>query len=441
MITVPCFVARTCRAVFRRLPAGRCPRNKHLSVGLQAGPEGLRLRCATEGVAAEYLHRVPAAQAQTVLPLDALGEIEGRSGEATVIPQKDGALVRWSKAGTPQERTYHLDGPTVPDFPVWPGGATENPAELLQALDRAGQIAPRESVRYALERLLLRGQKGAIVATDGRQLLMEGGFSFPWGEDLVVHRSGVFGAPELPRDGAVQVARTADHVLIRTGDWTIALQVTRGERYPNVDSVIPSGRQGATVWRLGAGEDQALVHKLPELPGNGDEHAAVTIDLRKSVRLRARAGQGRPVEITLADSHVEGKPIRVATNRTYLARACELGFRTFVLAEGKPIVCRDGQRVYLWVPLDPKDAVPPQAFTVHVPLTENGSPEAEESAVPIRESEPTRPAAAPAAVKLVDRPDGRAAGLLGLLPLWSAQLRGLSNLVRQQRRRERGDEE
>jgi hypothetical protein len=122
--------------------------------------------------------------------------------------------------------------------------------------------AARYADRYALHRVLLSGAKGRVVATDGKQLLIEAGFTFPWTQDLFVPRVAVFAAPELSCGLPVSVALASGHALFRVGGWSVALKAVKGERFPNVEAVLPAAR-GATVWRPGPGEAEALARALP----------------------------------------------------------------------------------------------------------------------------------------------------------------------------------
>jgi hypothetical protein len=329
----------------------------------------------------------------------------------------------------PHARDYDPGKAAPSPFPEWPDGAAANGPELLAALGEAMRTAACDTGRYALSHVLLRGGKGEVVATDGRQLLIQGGFSFPFADEVLVPRVMLFGARGLPA-GEVLVARSADHVLFRVGPWTVALAIAKGGRFPNVDAVVPSPGGNSTCWRLGPGEAKALAQALPRLPGADEELAPVTVDLGRTAAVRARAGgQGRPTELVLPASAVEGKAVRFVIDRQYLARALKLGFDSFqVLGPGRPLACRDGRRTYVWMTLD-QTAVPPhpspaRAAPAGVPRPAGGREAAPHRAGPW----PRRRAAQPAAA---------ARSAVGRLSLWAAGLRNLAGLVREQRRRER----
>jgi hypothetical protein len=89
----------------------------------------------------------------------------------------------------------------------------------------------------------------------------------------------------------------------------------------------------------------------------------VTLDLNGAIAVRARgAGEERPTELVLMRSRYAGEPVRLSTNRVYLARALELGFTELGLGgPAQPVVCRDGPRQFGWQPLSLESAVGPSA--------------------------------------------------------------------------------
>jgi hypothetical protein len=93
----------------------------------------------------------------------------------------------------------------IPQLLETPISYVPMPAHFLQVLDEASRTAARQSTRFALSRLKWRGKRGEIVATDGRHLLMQGGFSFPWKDDVLVPRLSAFGCREFAGEGKVAV--------------------------------------------------------------------------------------------------------------------------------------------------------------------------------------------------------------------------------------------
>jgi hypothetical protein len=207
-----------------------------------------------------------------------------------------------------------------------------------------------------------------VVGTDGRQLLIQGGFAFPWKEDLLIPGAPVFGCAELPREEPAAVGRTDTHVCVRVGPWAFHFALDEQSRFPPVERAIPPQAGVVTTCRLSPDDAAFLRKALPRLPGHGDDHEPVTVDLNGPVTVRARAeGQGRITGLLLSRSEVAGPPVCFVTNRGYLARAVQLGFTALeVTKPAVPIVCRDERRTFVWVPLAPDTALPPSADALRI---------------------------------------------------------------------------
>jgi hypothetical protein len=264
----------------------------------------------------------------------------------------------WQEADAPVAIDFDTADPgSLPPPPTSIPGAVEMSPDFLPALAEASRTASREVGRRSLSQVLLR-RDGSVIGTDGRQLLVQGGFSFPWDEDLLVPALPAFGCRELPRDESVSVGRKGDHVTLEVGPWLLLLEAGPAKGYPDVDRVIPPADAGCTRLLLGEADADALTRELPGLPGRNQDHSPVTLALGPSAIVAASDGQGPVAEVRLGQSSVEGRPLRVVMDRRYLLRAIRLGFRELAVAEpDRPLVCREGRRVYVWMPLDPATAV------------------------------------------------------------------------------------
>ena len=195
----------------------------------------------------------------------------------------------------------------------------------------------------------LRGT-GEVVATDGKQLLIQGGFKFPWKDRVLIPRMGLFGAGVLPEDAPVKIGRSAKHIFIQAGNWTIALTADTQGRYPDVEAVIPRG--SGTTWTLSPADAETVVRTLPKMPGLKDDNSPVTVDLNGKVAVRAKDDQDKPVELQLEQSRYNGPATRFCTNRHLLAHALKLGFHEVkIVNPDTPMLCREKDRVFVWMPL------------------------------------------------------------------------------------------
>jgi hypothetical protein len=221
------------------------------------------------------------------------------------------------------------------------------------------------------------GGKGEVIATDGKQVLIQTGFTFPWKEDLLVPAVGVFACKEVPQDAAVSLGRSAGHVCVRVGPWSFHLAIDTAGRFPDVEQVLPAASATATSFRLSAEDAAFLGRVLPRLPGGEDNQAPVTLDVGNQVVVRSRAaGQERVTEVVLSSSEVQGPPLRFLSNRGYLARAVQLGFSEISLAAPEvPVVCRQaGRRTYAWMPLGKDGALPPTEDAIRIASQEGNQP-------------------------------------------------------------------
>ncbi|MDB5309934.1 MAG: hypothetical protein JWO38_4136, partial [Gemmataceae bacterium] len=239
----------------------------------------------------------------------------------------------------------------------------------LAALDAAGRTgATAATTRFALTRVQLRGKDGAVVGTDGKQLLVHRGFVFPWADDVLVARSGVFGVLGGLAPGPVGVGRTGASVWVAAGPWAVAVAVDPKGRFPDVVEVVPRSGAEATTLTVHPADADALRAALPTLPGVDEPNRPVTLDLGGRVVVRAAGdNRARPAEFVLARSRVDGRAVRVGCDRRHLAHALGLGFRVLrVTAPDQPVACPDGARTFVFMPLTADAVVEPAAGATRV---------------------------------------------------------------------------
>src|SRR5260370_36536586 len=116
----------------------------------------------------------------------------------------------------------------LPGSPGPSRAGSPGPDGRLGALAEAAATAAEDDSRYALSCLALRGASGTVAATDGRQVLVQGGFAFPWEGEVLVRRSPLFACRELPRELPVSIGRTGTHVVLRVGPRDLRLEGPAG---------------------------------------------------------------------------------------------------------------------------------------------------------------------------------------------------------------------
>jgi hypothetical protein len=356
-------LARQVRALFRRV-------TKQGSVEFHGAADGLKVRLAHVDGAVEYEESGSYPSEVIVLPLEALADFEGRNYDPVTLESAAprGVVVKWDDGGVPQVKEYQTPAADkLPKFPNAPDRMTKVEPGFVKALDNAFQSAGREAVRYATSHIQLQGRAGQIVATDGRQLLVQSGFQFPFTEDVLIPATSIFGCKELASAKDVTIGKTATHLSLKIGPVTLHLLFNKDGRFPKTEQVIPSLSGKISCLRIDPADAAFLAKALPRMPGANEEHAPVTVDLNGQAILRASSEQKRATELVLAESAVSGPAVRLALNRQYLARALELGLEELCVVDGKaPLLFRGEKCKYVVVPLDKETALEPDDNAVRI---------------------------------------------------------------------------
>lgn len=369
MIQMPRSLARLLRAVFRKLVKKPTGTERPL-VAIRADRTGLRVRLHNTDVLAEFEQAGSYSPETVAVPFDALADFDGK-GNGTVILADAGpgsVEARWDDGGVPQVREYDTTGSTeLPRFPSAPADLTPCPG-LLQALANASASAARDNVRYAMSNVQLRGRAGEIIGTDGRQLLLQSGFRFPFTEDVLISSTTAFGCKELNVSGEAGIGANKEFVTVRVGAWTLYFRIDKEGRFPNASQVIPSLSGAVTRCRFNPEDVSFLVKSLSRLPGGDDDNAPVTVDLDAKPVVRASGEkQSRVTEVVLVRSEVTGKAVRFNADRNLLARALELGFTELAVVNADtPIICQDERRKFVFMPLEKKGAIGPSEDAVRI---------------------------------------------------------------------------
>jgi hypothetical protein len=375
MIVLVRAALRAFRSLLRRSVLAEAPRGPWPPVLAVAGPDGLQLRAARGEVGLTLQLPNPSDHVgRLAFPGTLLARLEGTSDaavELTAATPNQGTA-RWEERGVPQVESFTpLDPDQVAPPLDQPPRLVPMPEGFLQALDEASRTAARKPARFAWQRVQLRGRAGEVIATDGRLLLIQSGFRFPFPEDLLVPALPVFGAKELARAAPIQLGRAGDRVVVRAGTWTFDLAVDRDGRFPDVQAVLPRGK-APTELRVNDADAAYLVDVLPGLPGADEALSPVTLDLGDAVAVRAQTEE-QCIELRLERSRVIGPSLRLALDRKPFYRLLRLGFRAFAFhTADQPVVARNGSRLAVLVTLDVSSIVVPRPGAQR--LTTTGAP-------------------------------------------------------------------
>ncbi len=355
---------RSLRPLFRRTVLGVSSRTDVPTVVFHADEHGLVVRVTGAHVSIEcVIHKQSAAAEEAVVPLDALADLEGRDDTAISIDPAIGRRVSasWSDEGIPVTRSYDLPADRKSTtFPEFPAQFVPCKAEAIEALAAVNEITGDDSPRYALDSIELRGATGEVAATDGHQLLIRSGLSWPWDETLLIHCSPIFATKGWLVGEDLSVGRTETHVVFRCGPWTAAMAIRVNARFPKLEDVIPASSRITSSLVLHPTDAQFLVHSLERLPGSEAMNAPVTLELNGKISVRAASERSAPsTDLILSRSSYTGTPTKICTNRNFLAFAARAGAGEIHLhGTNAPFSMSAGKTTYAWQPLSDDGAIP-----------------------------------------------------------------------------------
>jgi hypothetical protein len=149
--------------------------------------------------------------------------------------------------------------------------------------------------------------------------------------------------------------------------------------------------------------------------GKGGMDLSLTLDLTETPCFRFKFENEKATELALPRSEVSGKAVRLNLDLRQFLRAVELRFQSFEIREpSQPLVARDGERIFLMMPISVNDALLPEADAIRLttltepvpalPAESALAPDDKVMASPVNEPQPlapVEPIAAPAALVVI----------------------------------------
>lgn len=360
MISIPCSVLKSFRSLVRKAGLHKRFAGATPGVSLIANAGGCLIRSASHEAAIQHRHAGSFPTEEYHLPLEALDAHDGKGNDLVTLESVGNGRtsLNWTDRGV--ERQKFFEPVKLVPFPVVPTSFVPNEPVLWSALHDALPVTDRESSRYALGCLHLRGRLGRVDATDGRHVLTQGGFQFGWTDDVLLPANGVLGCRALDRGEPIAVGRTGDWVGFGLGNWLVMVAIQKEGRYPKIDEILPKPEAAKSRLEMSEADAEFLVDVLPRLPSDDPHHGPVTCDLNGRVLVRTReAENARPAQVELSGSRLIGEPVVLHSNRSYVAQALRLGFRALhCFGPESPVLCADERRKFLWCLLDSKSAIP-----------------------------------------------------------------------------------
>lgn len=325
-------------------------------VVIERSPGGSQIYCNFGHVALAMKQSLNGGKAARIaMPGKLLEEVESsRQGIVTI----EVGRATWEQSGSSRESKWTLaDAPNVEILPL-PKSVEPNDRTLLHALFECGKTTLRDSAKFAMEKLQIHGRSGRIAGTDGRQLLIWNGFDIPFGETLLVPAIPFFGHRELATANEACIGKTATHVVVTVGPWTVWLRIDVHGRFPQVESVVP--RDAAHVLHLDEGDRQRAAEFCASAGTVEGDPVSITVELGPMRALRRKSGPHGPAEeLPLRHSRSEGEPVTFVLNRDHFLRALSFGLCEIrTPSKNGPVVFQDKHRTYVTTALASSQAIP-----------------------------------------------------------------------------------
>lgn len=364
MINLERRVAWLFRAALRRCFDSHPGHADQARLQIRLSSDGLLMHAAAPEITLFYRQPAPTGNLVLSFPVAHLAELEGRTDDmVTIAPLRDNiAGARWKERGQQREIQIPLLEPEKnAEPPEPPMRFASLPGHFLLAYHQASESAAPEPTKYIINRVQLHGKIGAVIGTDTRQLLVSGGYSLPFKDNLMVPQTSAFGLAPFSGLETVRIGKTSSHVWIQAGPWQFALLIEKKGRYPDAMSIVPRPSRTDTRFKLDADDAQRFLDSLVgRIKGAAAKEIPLTLDLRDQPCLRFAVDKA-VTEVKLPKSQVTGQPLCLCLNLQQFLRALEMRFQEFTIRSAeKPVAVRDGERIFLLMPVSSDQAIPPQ---------------------------------------------------------------------------------
>lgn len=201
------------------------------------------------------------------------------------------------------------------------------------------QVISTEMARYRIDCICLDGDKSQMMATDGRQIFIGNGISFPWQGKCLLPVNPTLPDKVLFNGDSISVNKSVNDLMFKNGPWTYRVQ-TPEPNFPDPESILPHSGDTDLLVQLHKEDSRQIEELLPLMPGGETPTRYVTLDAGEELLLRAES-QGAEASLPLRSTFWMGDPIHVSFNREYLIRAIRLGYREFRFQAGtKPVLAK-----------------------------------------------------------------------------------------------------
>lgn len=260
--------------------------------------------------------------------------------------------------------------------------------KLREAVTDAMECSSEESTRAALQGAWIDPsdpQAHYVLGTDGRHLFTANSFCLDLKEPVLLPNKKFVQWSGFKEDGDWKLSllpvKNKDEqawLQLQSDHWTF-LSRRQDATCPNWRHVIPSPTEAKTMLRFSQASVEFLQQLLPKLPGHDDINRAITLDVSKTLTVKAHAkGSADWTSVVVPEVKITGKPNLICLNRDYLLKALSFGLHNLDLYdELSPMVYSSGgnRMVVMPIRLEAASSAPqPQPQTTEPPKDSDTTP-------------------------------------------------------------------
>ncbi|WCJ60709.1 hypothetical protein NXS98_06165 [Fontisphaera persica] len=213
--------------------------------------------------------------------------------------------------------------------------------KLREAVTDAMECSSEEATRAALQGAWIDPsdpQAHYVLGTDGRHLFTANSFCLDLKEAVLLPNKKFVQWSGFKEDGdwklSLMPAKTKDEqawLQLQSDHWTF-LSRRQDATCPNWRQAVPSPTDAKTILQFSEASVEFLQQLLPKLPGNDDINRGITLDVTKTLTVKAHArGSSDWTSVVVPEVKITGKPNLICLNRDYLLKALSFGLHNLDL--------------------------------------------------------------------------------------------------------------
>ncbi|MFA5033943.1 MAG: hypothetical protein WC614_13125 [bacterium] len=311
-----------------------------------------------------------------IIPFKELAAVvKNSSGSESVAVEQataNQATIRYGIGSTPMQQKVESFKPD--EWPSVQEGNGETillPNGMRDSLLQAMQCSSHDPTRYVINGAFIDvsdKKLNYVVGTDGRHLFAANSFCLPLKESLIIPSTKFLNWSGFTQDGDWTLGVTGSKekridIRFQSDHWDFTVKMTEGE-FPRWRNVVPNQQDMVLKIEFGPEAVQLIKQVAPRMPGFDHVNQPIGLAVKgNNLELKARKDHKDDwTVIPVPAVKIEGKPVTIHLNRTYLLQAMEFGLTQFEAQDSLSAMrFRNQGRQMIVMPVNVEGTPPAQA--------------------------------------------------------------------------------